>query len=60
MVKAEKGHRWGHAVGRGRINTQPIFSHLQGADMSCRFKQTKELGAVDKKVCITSPVTGVT
>jgi hypothetical protein len=27
-----------HAVGRGRVNTQLIFSHLQGADMSYRFK----------------------
>jgi hypothetical protein len=30
MVKAEKGlfHGLGHAVGRGRVNTQLIFSHL--------------------------------
>jgi hypothetical protein len=33
----EKGdllHSSGHAVGRGKVNPQPIFSHLQGADMS--------------------------
>jgi hypothetical protein len=41
MVKAEKGgllHSSGHAMGRGRVNTQLTFSHLQGADMSYRFK----------------------
>jgi hypothetical protein len=55
MVKTEKGglfHGSGHAVGRGRIGTQLIFSHLQGADMSYRFKYTKDLGAGDKMVCI--------
>jgi hypothetical protein len=41
MVKAEKGdslHGLGHAMGRGRVSTQPIFSHIQGADMSYRLK----------------------
>jgi hypothetical protein len=41
MVKAEKGgllQVLGHVVGRGRINTQLILSHLQGTDMSHRFK----------------------
>jgi hypothetical protein len=39
--KAEKGgllHGSGHAVGRGRVSTQLIFSHLWGTHMSCRFK----------------------
>jgi hypothetical protein len=30
-----------YAMGRGRGSTQPIFSHLQGIDMSYRLKQTK-------------------
>jgi hypothetical protein len=41
MVEAEKGdllHGSGHVVGRGRITTQSIFSHLQGKSMSYRFK----------------------
>jgi hypothetical protein len=55
MVKIEKGgllHSLGHAVGRGRISTQPIFSHLQGTDMSYRVKWTKELGTGHTKVYI--------
>jgi hypothetical protein len=51
MVKAETGgllHGWGHAIGRGRVSTQFIFSHLWSIDMSHRFRQTKELGAGDK------------
>jgi hypothetical protein len=41
MVKAERGgllYGLGHAMGRGRVRTQLIFSHLQGIDMSYRFK----------------------
>jgi hypothetical protein len=41
IVKAEKGgllHSSGHAMGRGRISTQVIFSHLLDTDMSYRFK----------------------
>jgi hypothetical protein len=30
------------------VSTQLIFGHLQGTNMSYRFKQTKELGAGDK------------
>jgi hypothetical protein len=51
MVKGEKGgllHGLGHAMGRGRVSTQLILSHLCGTDMSYRFKQTKDLGAGDK------------
>jgi hypothetical protein len=54
MVKEEKGvllHSSGHAVGRGRESTQPIFSHLWRADMNYRFKQTKNWGQ-GTKVCI--------
>jgi hypothetical protein len=29
-------------VGRGRVNTELIFRHLLGTDMSYRFKKTKE------------------
>jgi hypothetical protein len=35
MAKIEKGdllHGSGHALGRGRVSTQPIFSHLKGTD----------------------------
>jgi hypothetical protein len=35
MEKAEKG---GHAMGRGRVSTQLIFSHLQGTDRNYSFK----------------------
>jgi hypothetical protein len=52
MVKAEKGdllHSLGLAMGRGRVSTQLILSHLQDTDMSCRFKQTKEQVTGDKK-----------
>jgi hypothetical protein len=28
----------GHAMGRGRVSTQPIFSHLWGTDLNFRFK----------------------
>jgi hypothetical protein len=28
----------GHAIGRGRVSAQPFFRHLQGTDMSYRFK----------------------
>jgi hypothetical protein len=31
-------HISGHAVARGKVSTQPIFSHLQDTDMSHRFK----------------------
>jgi hypothetical protein len=37
----EKGdllHRPEHTVGRGRVSTPPIFSHLPGTDMSFGFK----------------------
>jgi hypothetical protein len=54
MMKAEKGsllHSPGHAVGRGIVSTQFIFSYLWGTDMSYRFKQTKELG-LGAKVCV--------
>jgi hypothetical protein len=40
MVKAEKGDLLqgsGYAMGRGRVSTQLILSHLQGTDMSYRF-----------------------
>jgi hypothetical protein len=40
-LKSEKGdllHGLGHAMGRGRVSTQHIFSHFQGIDMSYRFK----------------------
>jgi hypothetical protein len=50
MVKAKKGgllHN-SFAVGRGRVSTQLIFSHLCSADMNCRFKYIKELGVGDK------------
>jgi hypothetical protein len=46
MEKAEQGallHGPGHTVGRGRGSTQLIFGHLQGTDMSYRFKYTNEL-----------------
>jgi hypothetical protein len=39
--RAEKGgllHCLGHTVGRSRVSTQPIFSHLWGTDMSFSFK----------------------
>jgi hypothetical protein len=42
MRYGEKGdllHGQGHTV--GRISTQPIFSYLQGSDMSYMLKQTK-------------------
>jgi hypothetical protein len=58
MVKAEKGgllNGSGHAMGRGRVSTQLIFSHLWDSDMSYRFKQTKELGQ-GTEVCINSLV----
>jgi hypothetical protein len=48
---AEKGNLLqdsGHAVERGRVSTQPIFSHLWSTDMSYRFKYIRELGAGDK------------
>jgi hypothetical protein len=51
MMKAEKGdllHGCGHVMGRGRVSTQLIFSHLQGIDMSYKFKYTKELEIGDK------------
>jgi hypothetical protein len=38
-------------MGRGKVSTQPIFSHLQGIDMSYRFKET---GGQGTKVCINS------
>jgi hypothetical protein len=41
MVKAEKGdlfHSSGHAMGRDRVSTQLIFSHLRGTDMSYMLK----------------------
>jgi hypothetical protein len=41
MVKAEKRgllHGSGHAMGRGRVRTQLIFSHLWGTNMSYRYK----------------------
>jgi hypothetical protein len=44
MRRAEKGdllHSTGHTMGRGKISTQSIFTHLQGINMSFRFKQTK-------------------
>jgi hypothetical protein len=37
MVKAEKGdllHGLERAMGRGRVSTQSIFSHLWGTEMS--------------------------
>jgi hypothetical protein len=39
-LKSDKDllHALGHAMGRGRVSTQPIFSHFQGIDMSYRFK----------------------
>jgi hypothetical protein len=48
MVKAEKGdllNGSGHAVGRGRVSTQLIFSHLGGADKQKNWGQ-------ETKVCI--------
>jgi hypothetical protein len=40
MVKAEKDllHGSEHAVGRGRVSTKLIFSHLWDTDMTYRFK----------------------
>jgi hypothetical protein len=40
MVKAEKDllHGLGHALGRDRVSTQSIFSHLPDIDMSYRLK----------------------
>jgi hypothetical protein len=42
-------HDSGHVLGRGRVSTQLIFSHLWHTDISYRFKQTKELGTGDKR-----------
>jgi hypothetical protein len=56
MVKAEKGgllHASGHATGRGRVSTQLIFSHLQGADTSYRLNRQKNWGQ-GTKVCIVN------
>jgi hypothetical protein len=40
----------GHVVGKARVCSQPIFSHLEGTDMSYnRFKLIKELGVGDKR-----------
>jgi hypothetical protein len=53
MVKAEKGgllHSSGHAVGRGRVSTQLIFSHFWGTDMSYRFKEKKRKGQGTKGI----------
>jgi hypothetical protein len=50
MEKAEKVgllHNLGHHR-KARVSSQLIFSHLQGKNMSYRFKLTKELGAGDK------------
>jgi hypothetical protein len=33
-LKAEKGY----TIGRGKESTHPIFTHLLGTDMRCRFK----------------------
>jgi hypothetical protein len=41
MTKIEKGgllHGSGHAVGRGWVSTQLIFSHLPGTEMRFSFK----------------------
>jgi hypothetical protein len=41
MVKTKKEdllHGSRHAVRRGRIRTQPLFSHLWDTDISYRFK----------------------
>jgi hypothetical protein len=35
-------------MGKGRVSTQLIFSHLWGTDMNYSFKWTKELKAGDK------------
>jgi hypothetical protein len=54
MVKTEKGdllHSSGNAVGRGRVSTGLIFSHLQGTDMNYRLKWTKNWGQ-GLKVCM--------
>jgi hypothetical protein len=36
-------------MGRGRISTQLIFSHLQGTEKSCMSKKTEEVGAEDRR-----------
>jgi hypothetical protein len=36
-------------MGRDRESPQLIFSHLQGTDISYRFKETKEQGAGNKR-----------
>jgi hypothetical protein len=41
LVKIEKGNlsqNSGHAMGKSKVSTQLIFSHLKGTDMSYRFK----------------------
>jgi hypothetical protein len=45
MVKAEKGgllHGLGHALGRGRVSTQLIFSHLLGTEGLSRQKNWRQ------------------
>jgi hypothetical protein len=51
-MEAEKGsHGSGDAVGRSRVSTQLVFSHLWDTDMSYRFKQIKNWGQ-GTNVCI--------
>jgi hypothetical protein len=50
---AEKGgllHGSGHAVGRGKVSTELILSHLQSTEMSYRFKWTKNWGQEAKRM----------
>jgi hypothetical protein len=44
--RAEKGlsYRLGHAMRRGKVIIQPIFSYVWGTDMSYRFKKTNNWG----------------
>jgi hypothetical protein len=47
MVKTDRGgllHSLGPIMGRGRVSTQLIFSHLWGTDMSYRLSSRKNWG----------------